>query len=99
MESLYRVRYNNTDEIPTATDQIYRAMTQVPALSQLDKGMKGTQSLYSLMTTQGDQRDIDNFVRTLPLSTWVGMTYMTGLIHSATKHHTEAKEREERNNT
>ncbi|WP_276945486.1 hypothetical protein [Dialister micraerophilus] len=60
-------------------------MTQVPALSQLDKGMKGTQSLYSLMTAQGDQRDIDNFVRTLPLSIWVGMTYMTGLIHSATK--------------
>lgn len=50
MESLYRVRYNNTDEIPTATDLLYRAMTQVSALSQLDKGMKGTQSLYSLMT-------------------------------------------------
>ena len=50
MESLYRVGYNNTDEIPTATDLLYRAMTQVSALSQLDKGMKGTQSLYSLMT-------------------------------------------------
>lgn len=61
--------------------------------------MKGTQSLYSLMTAQGDQRDIDNFVRTLSLSTWVGMTYMTGLIHSATKNHTEAKEKEERSNT
>ena len=52
MESLYRVRYNNTDEIPTATDQIYRAMTQVPALSQLDKGMKGTQSLCANTTVK-----------------------------------------------
>ena len=85
VDNSYNARYNNTDEIPTATDLLYRAMTQVPALSQLDKGMRGTQSLYSLMTAQGDQRDIDNFVRTLPLSTWVGMTYMTGLIHSATK--------------
>jgi len=85
MESLYRVRYKNTNEISTVTDLLYHAMTQVPALSQLDKGMRGTQSLYSLMTAQGDQRDIDNFVRTLPLSTWVGTTYMTGLIHSATK--------------
>ena len=50
MESLYRVRYNNTNEISTVTDLRYHAMTQGPALSQLDKGMKGTQSLYSLMT-------------------------------------------------
>lgn len=42
MENLYRIRYNNTNEISTVTDLLYRAMTQVPALSQLDKGMKGT---------------------------------------------------------
>lgn len=53
---------------------------QAPAAGVIDKTTYGTISAYNLATHQGDTRDFDNLMRSLPLGSWWAMVGVSSLI-------------------
>lgn len=53
---------------------------QAPAAGVIDKTTYGTIGAYNLATHQGDTRDFDNFMRSLPLGSWWAMVGVSSLI-------------------
>lgn len=53
---------------------------QAPAAGVIDKTTYGTIGAYNLATHQGDTRDFDNLMRSLPLGSWWAMVGVSSLI-------------------
>lgn len=53
---------------------------QAPAIGVLDKTAYGVTGAYDLATHQGDTRDFDNLMRSLPLGSWWAMVGVSSLI-------------------
>lgn len=53
---------------------------QAPAIGVLDKTAYGAAGAYDLATHQGDTRDFDNLMRSLPLGSWWAMVGVSSLI-------------------
>lgn len=53
---------------------------QAPAAGVIDKTTYGTIGAYNLTTHQGDTRDFDNLMRSLPLGSWWAMVGVSSLI-------------------
>lgn len=53
---------------------------QAPAIGVIDKTTYGTIGAYNLATHQGDTRDFDNLMRSLPLGSWWAMVGVSSLI-------------------
>lgn len=54
---------------------------QAPAAGVIDKTTYGTIGAYNLATHQGDTRDFDNLMRSLPLGSWWAMVGVSSLIN------------------
>lgn len=80
----FRTTVDNTYKKPysdmTVGGKFGKMIGQTPAVGVLDKTTYGTIGAYNLATHQGDTRDFDNLMRSLPLGSWWAMVGVSSLI-------------------
>lgn len=80
----FRTTVDNTYKKPysdmTVSGKLGKAIGQAPAIGVLDKTAYGAVGAYDLTTHQGDTRDFDNLMRSLPLGSWWAMVGVSSLI-------------------
>lgn len=80
----FRTTVDNTYKKPrsdmTVSGKLGKAIGQAPAIGVLDKTAYGAAGAYDLATHQGDTRDFDNLMRSLPLGSWWAMVGVSSLI-------------------
>lgn len=80
----FRTTVDNTYKKPrsdmTVSGKLGKAIGQAPAIGVLDKTAYGAAGTYDLATHQGDTRDFDNLMRSLPLGSWWAMVGVSSLI-------------------
>ena len=80
----FRTTVDNTYKKPrsdmTVSGKLGKAIGQAPAIGVLDKTAYGAVGAYDLATHQGDTRDFDNLMRSLPLGSWWAMVGVSSLI-------------------
>lgn len=80
----FRTTVDNTYKKPrsdmSVSGKLGRAIGQAPAIGVLDKTAYGAVGAYDLATHQGDTRDFDNLMRSLPLGSWWAMVGVSSLI-------------------
>lgn len=80
----FRTTVDNTYKKPrsdmTVGGKFGKMIGQTPAVGVLDKATYGTIGVYNLATHQGDTRDFDNLMRSLPLGSWWAMVGVSSLI-------------------
>lgn len=80
----FRTTVDNTYKKPrsdmTVSGKLGKAIRQAPAIGVLDKTAYGAAGAYDLATHQGDTRDFDNLMRSLPLGSWWAMVGVSSLI-------------------
>ena len=64
----------------SVSGKLGKAIGQAPAIGVLDKTAYGAVGAYDLATHQGDTRDFDNLMRSLPLGSWWAMVGVSSLI-------------------
>lgn len=80
----FRTTVDNTYKKPrsdmSVSGKLGKAIGQAPAIGVLDKTTYGAAGAYDLATHQGDTRDFDNLMRSLPLGSWWAMVGVSSLI-------------------
>lgn len=80
----FRTTVDNTYKKPysdmSVGGKLGKAIGQAPAAGIIDKTTYGTIGAYNLATHQGDTRDFDNLMRSLPLGSWWAMVGVSSLI-------------------
>lgn len=80
----FRTTVDNTYKKPrsdmSVSGKLGKAIGQAPAIGVLDKTAYGAAGAYDLATHQGDTRDFDNLMRSLPLGSWWAMVGVSSLI-------------------
>lgn len=80
----FRTTVDNTYKKPrsdmTVSGKFGKFLGQAPAAGVIDKTTYGTIGAYNLATHQGDTRDFDNLMRSLPLGSWWAMVGVSSLI-------------------
>lgn len=80
----FRTTVDNTYKKPrsdmTVSGRFGKIIGQAPAIGVLDKTAYGAAGAYDLATHQGDTRDFDNLMRSLPLGSWWAMVGVSSLI-------------------
>ena len=80
----FRTTVDNTYKKPysdmSVGGKLGKAIGQAPAIGVLDKTAYGAVGAYDLATHQGDTRDFDNLMRSLPLGSWWAMVGVSSLI-------------------
>lgn len=80
----FRTTVDNTYKKPrsdmSVSGKLGKAIGQAPAIGVLDKTAYGAVGAYDLVTHQGDTRDFDNLMRSLPLGSWWAMVGVSSLI-------------------
>lgn len=80
----FRTTVDNTYKKPrsdmTVSGKFGKIIGQAPAIGVLDKTAYGAAGAYDLATHQGDTRDFDNLMRSLPLGSWWVMVGVSSLI-------------------
>ena len=80
----FRTTVDNTYKKPrsdmTVSGKLGKAIGQAPAIGVLDKTAYGAAGAYDLAIHQGDTRDFDNLMRSLPLGSWWAMVGVSSLI-------------------
>lgn len=80
----FRTTVDNTYKSPrsdmTVGGKFGKFLGQAPAAGVIDKTTYGTIGAYNLATHQGDTRDFDNLMRSLPLGSWWAMVGVSSLI-------------------
>lgn len=80
----FRTTVDNTYKKPrsdmTVSGKLGKAIGQAPAIGVLDKTAYGAAGAYGLATHQGDTRDFDNLMRSLPLGSWWAVVGVSSLI-------------------
>lgn len=80
----FRTTVDNTYKTPrsdmTVGGKFGKFFGQAPAAGVIDKTTYGTIGAYNLATHQGDTRDFDNLMRSLPLGSWWAMVGVSSLI-------------------
>lgn len=80
----FRTTVDNTYKKPrsdmTVSGKFGKIIGQAPAIGVLDKTAYGAVGAYELATHQGDTRDFDNLMRSLPLGSWWAMVGVSSLI-------------------
>lgn len=80
----FRTTVDNTYKKPrsdmTVSGKFGKIIGQAPAIGVLDKTAYGADGAYDLATHQGDTRDFDNIMRSLPLGSWWAMVGVSSLI-------------------
>nr|DAG29475.1 MAG TPA: Internal virion protein D [Caudoviricetes sp.] len=80
----FRTTVDNTYKAPrsdmTVGGKFGKFLGQAPAAGVIDKTTYGTIGAYNLATHQGDTRDFDNLMRSLPLGSWWAMVGVSSLI-------------------
>lgn len=80
----FRTTVDNTYKKPrsdmSVSGKLGKAIGQAPAAGVIDKTTYGTIGAYNLATHQGDTRDFDNLMRSLPLGSWWAMVGVSSLI-------------------
>lgn len=80
----FRTTVDNTYKKPrsdmTVSGKFGKIIGQAPAIGVLDKTTYGAAGAYDLATHQGDTRDFDNLMRSLPLGSWWAMVGVSSLI-------------------
>lgn len=80
----FRTTVDNTYKKPrsdmSVSGKLGKAIGQAPAVGVLDKTTYGVVGAYDLATHQGDTRDFDNLMRSLPLGSWWAMVGVSSLI-------------------
>lgn len=80
----FRTTVDNTYKKPrsdmTVSGKLGKAIGQAPAIGVLDKTAYGAAGAYDLATHQGNTRDFDNLMRSLPLGSWWAMVGVSSLI-------------------
>jgi hypothetical protein len=80
----FRTTVDNTYKKPrsdmTVSGKFGKIIGQAPAIGVLDKTAYGAAGAYDLATHQGDTRDFDNLMRSLPLGSWWAMVGVSSLI-------------------
>ena len=80
----FRTTVDNTYKKPrsdmSVSGKLGKAIGQAPAIGVLDKTAYGAVGTYDLATHQGDTRDFDNLMRSLPLGSWWAMVGVSSLI-------------------
>lgn len=80
----FRTTVDNTYKKPRSdmpvSGKLGKAIGQAPAIGVLDKTAYGAAGAYDLATHQGDTRDFDNLMRSLPLGSWWAMVGVSSLI-------------------
>lgn len=80
----FRTTVDNTYKKPrsdmTVSGKFGKIIGQTPAIGVLDKTAYGAVGAYDLATHQGDTRDFDNLMRSLPLGSWWAMVGVSSLI-------------------
>lgn len=80
----FRTTVDNTYKKPrsdmTVSGKLGKAIGQAPSIGVLDKTAYGAAGAYDLATHQGDTRDFDNLMRSLPLGSWWAMVGVSSLI-------------------
>lgn len=72
--------YKKSRSDMSVSGKLGRAIGQAPAIGVLDKTAYGVTGAYDLATHQGDTRDFDNLMRSLPLGSWWAMVGVSSLI-------------------
>lgn len=72
--------YKKSRSDMTVSGKLGKAIGQAPAIGVLDKTAYGAAGAYDLATHQGDTRDFDNLMRSLPLGSWWAMVGVSSLI-------------------
>lgn len=80
----FRTTVDNTYKKPysdmSVGGKLGKAIGQAPVAGIIDKTTYGTIGAYNLATHQGDTRDFDNLMRSLPLGSWWAMVGVSSLI-------------------
>ena len=80
----FRTTVDNTYKKPrsdmTVGGKFGKIIGQTPVIGVLDKTVYGAAGAYDLATHQGDTRDFDNLMRSLPLGSWWAMVGVSSLI-------------------
>jgi hypothetical protein len=80
----FRTTVDNTYKKPrsdmSVSGKLGKAIGQAPAIGVLDKTAYGAVGAYDLATHQGDTRDFDNLMRSLPLGSWWAVVGVSSLI-------------------
>lgn len=80
----FRTTVDNTYKKPrsdmSVSGKFGKIIGQAPAIGVLDKTAYGAAGAYDLATHQGDTRDFDNLMRSLPLGSWWAMVGVSSLI-------------------
>lgn len=80
----FRTTVDNTYKKPrsdmSVSGKLGKAIGQAPVIGVLDKTAYGAVGAYDLATHQGDTRDFDNLMRSLPLGSWWAMVGVSSLI-------------------
>lgn len=80
----FRTTVDNTYKKPrsdmTVSGKVGKIIGQAPAIGVLDKTAYGAAGAYDLATHQGDTRDFDNLMRSLPLGSWWALVGVSSLI-------------------
>lgn len=80
----FRTTVDNTYKKPrsdmSVSGKLGKAIGQAPVIGVLDKTAYGAAGAYDLATHQGDTRDFDNLMRSLPLGSWWAMVGVSSLI-------------------
>lgn len=80
----FRTTVDNTYKKPrsdmTVSGKFGKFLGQAPAAGVINKTTYGTIGAYNLATHQGDTRDFDNLMRSLPLGSWWAMVGVSSLI-------------------
>lgn len=80
----FRTTVDNTYKSPrsdmTVGGKFGKFLGQAPAAGVIDKTTYGTIGAYNLATHQGDTKDFDNLMRSLPLGSWWAMVGVSSLI-------------------
>lgn len=72
--------YKKSRSNMSVSGKLGKAIGQAPAIGVLDKTAYGAVGAYDLATHQGDTRDFDNLMRSLPLGSWWAMVGVSSLI-------------------
>lgn len=72
--------YKKSRSDMSVSGKLGKAIGQAPAIGVLDKTAYGAVGAYDLATHQGDTRDFDNLMRSLPLGSWWAMVGVSSLI-------------------
>lgn len=83
-QSMYRTTVDNTNNIRKDTDswekRVGDIMNQAPAIGYAGRAIGMVNSASNMASGHGTTKDIDTFIKGLPLGQWIGMTYMSSII-------------------